>query len=112
MVISLEDELVPMVRLFPVFQEVSQPHLLGHLQVQERLLQVGGPVLLAEVQEDVRRRQEHAILDRDNRREYSPVPEFPELSLISSRYMALELLVRDQLLEQTATSFQPDLLVD
>src|SRR3954468_6671073 len=101
MVISLEDELVPLIRLFPVFQEVSQSHALGHLQVQEGLLEVGSPVLLAEVQEDVRRRQEYAVLDRGNRRENSTVPEFPELSSIARGDVALELLVRDQLLEQT-----------
>src|SRR3954447_5103347 len=108
MVISLEDELIPLVRLSPVLQEVSQPHPLGHLQVEERLLQVGAPVLPAKVQEDVGRRQEQAVLDRRNRRENPPVPEFPELSLIARGDIALELLVRDQLLEQTPTSFQPD----
>src|SRR3954462_1886119 len=95
MVIRLEDELVPLVRRFPVLQEVSQSHPLGQLQIEERLLQVGGPVLLAEVKEDVWRRQEYAVLDGDNRREYSPVPEFPELPLIARGDMAIEVLVRD-----------------
>ena len=78
MVISLKDELVPMIRLFPVLHKVSQTHPLGQLQIEERLLEIGGPVLLAEVQEDVGRRQEDMILDRSDRRENSTVPEFPD----------------------------------
>src|SRR5208283_2587348 len=103
MVVSLEDELIPLVRLSPVFHEVSQTHLYRHFEAEQRFVQVGDPVLPAEVQEDVRRRQEHMVLDRTDGRKNSTVPEFPDVTLIAGRHVALQLLLRDQL-SQEATS--------
>src|SRR5208337_806711 len=96
MVVSLEDELVPLVRLSSVLQEVSQTHRFRHLQSEQRLLQVSGRILPAEVQEVVGCRQEYVVLDRANRREDSTVPEFPDVTLIARRHVVIELLLRDQ----------------
>jgi hypothetical protein len=67
---------------------------------------VSGPVFLAKVHEDVGRRQEHVVFDRSNRRQNSTVPEFPDVTLIASRHVALELLPCDQLSQQATFAFE------
>jgi hypothetical protein len=56
MVVSLEDELIPLVRLSPVLQEVIQTHPLWHLQIKggpsEIVQSLGEPVTLEGISQD------------------------------------------------------------
>lgn len=115
MVVRLEHELIPKVRVRAVFQKPMQRcPLVRVLETENRPFKKLRPVSLRGFDQDVGRRKDDVVIRHfwQQWRQQANIPEFSLLSSIAGGAVTNELLVGDQLFEPNVFAVYPDMLVD